>query len=305
MQRCFQIAPAEMETIRRWVNDCAIRWGIDAQHRARLGLPAFAENSWRQGLDRMLLGCALRPQNRELFDGILPFDEIEGSDTEVLGNFVEFVERLFFARWRIQQTALAFRMAARFARNTRCFFRSGGSGAARIEPTSRRYRRARRNWRASQNESAVPLDVVIAQLEHSLEESSGGAGFLSGQLTFCALKPMRSVPFEIICLLGLNDTAYPRHDRAPGFDLVAQDPKRGDRNIRDVDRELFLEALLSAREVFYLSYIGQSLRDNKPLPPSVLVSELLGYVAENFETPIGEFTIKHPLQAFQPAQFSR
>ena len=95
VQRCFQIAPAEMETIRRWVNDCAIRWGIDAQHRARLGLPAFAENSWRQGLDRMLLGCALRPQNRELFDGILPFDEIEGSDTEVLGNFVEFVEGLF------------------------------------------------------------------------------------------------------------------------------------------------------------------------------------------------------------------
>src|SRR5437660_4048888 len=94
VQRCFQIAPAEMETVRRWVNDCAIRSGIDAQHRARLGLPAFAENSWRQGLDRMLLGCALRPQNRELFDGILPFDEIEGSDTELLGNRAQFVERL-------------------------------------------------------------------------------------------------------------------------------------------------------------------------------------------------------------------
>jgi exodeoxyribonuclease V gamma subunit len=144
---------------------------------------------------------------------------------------------------------------------------------------------------------------VTAQLKHSLDESSSGAGFLSGQLTFCALKPMRSVPFKIICLLGLNDTAYPRHNRAPGFDLVAQDPKRGDRNIRDVDRELFLEALLSAREVFYLSYVGQSLRDNKPLPPSVLVSEVLGYVAENFDTPIGEFVIKHPLQAFSPRNF--
>src|SRR5207248_10247567 len=107
---------------------------------------------------------------------------------------------------------------------------------------------------ASQSESAVPLEVVVAQLEHSLEESSSGAGFLSGQLTFCALKPMRSVPFKVVCLLGLSDTAYPRHDHAPGFDLVAQHPKPGDRNIRDGDRALFLEALLSAREFFYLSY---------------------------------------------------
>src|SRR4029078_2360373 len=149
----------------------------------------------------------------------------------------------------------------------------------------------------------VAPDVVVAQLEDSLEESNSGAGFISGQLTFCALKPMRSVPFKVICLLGLNDGAYPRHDRPPSFDLVAHHPQRGDRNIRDSDRALFLEALLSAREVFYLSYVGQSLRDNKPLPPSVLVSEVLVYVAENFETPIGEFVIQHPLQAFSPRNF--
>ena len=222
VQRCFQIAPAEMETIRRWVNDCAIRWGIDAQHRARLGLPAFAENSWRQGLDRMLLGCALRPQNRELFDGILPFDEIEGSDTELLGNFVEFVEGLFsragefskprsLSAWRrdLHETLDVFFEAEEAAQRELNRLRAAIAALGEIGA-------------ASQNESAVPLDVVIAQLEHSLEESGGGAGFLSGQLTFCALKPMRSVPFKIICLLGLNDTAYPRHGRAPSFDLVAQ-----------------------------------------------------------------------------------
>jgi len=292
VQRCFQIAPAEMETIRRWVNDCA-----------RLGLPAFAENSWRQGLDRMLLGCALRPQNRELFDGILPFDEIEGSDTELLGNFVEFVERLFSRAGEFSKP----RSLSEWQRDLRetldVFFEAEEAAQRELNRLRAAIAALGEIGAASQNESAVPLDVVIAQLEHSLEESSSGAGFLSGQLTFCALKPMRSVPFKIICLLGLNDTAYPRHDRTPGFDLVAQDPKRGDRNIRDIDRELFLEALLSAREVFYLSYVGQSLRDNKPLPPSVLVSELLGYVAENFETPIGEFAIKHPLQAFSPRNF--
>ncbi len=303
VQRCFKIAPAEMETIRVWIDDCAIRWGIDAQHRVRLGLPAFAENSWRHGLDRMLLGCGLRPEKRELFDGILPFDEIEGSSAELLGNFVEFLERLFsraieFSRPRsLSEWQLDLRetIDALFA----------GDDAA--QPELNRLRSAISNLGQiadeSQNDKAVELDVVAAQLEDSLEESSSGAGFLSGQLTFCALKPMRSVPFKVVCLLGLNDTSYPRHDRPSGFDLVAQRPQRGDRNIRDSDRALFLEAFLSAREVFYLSYIGQSLRDNNPLPPSVLVSELLDYVSENFDQEIDKFVIKHPLQAFSPRNF--
>jgi exodeoxyribonuclease V gamma subunit len=303
VQRCFGIAPAEMETMRGWVDECAIRWGIDAQHRERLGLPAFAENSWRHGLDRMVLGSALRPENRQLFEEILPFDEIEGSNTELLGNFVEFVERLFaranaFSKSRplfdwqrdLRETLDAFFAAEEVAQRELNRLRSAIAALGEIAL-------------ASQNESAVPLDVVVAQLEHSLEESSSAAGFLSGQLTFCALKPMRSVPFKVVCLLGLNDTAYPRHDRPPGFDLVAQHPKRGDRNIRDGDRALFLEALLSAREVFYLSYIGQSLRDNQPLPPSVLASELLDYIAENFDVAIDQFVIKHPLQAFSPRNF--
>src|SRR5438477_1913610 len=303
VQRCFQIATAEMETIRVWIGDCAIRWGIDAQHRARLGLPAFAENSWRHGLDRMLLGCALRPEKRELFDGILPFDEIEGSSAELLGNFVEFLERLFsraiefskprsLSEWQrgLRETIDALFVADDAAQPELNHLRNAISKLGEIAG-------------ASQNDKAVALDVIAAQLEDSLEEASSGAGFLSGQLTFCALKPMRSVPFKVVCLLGLNDGAYPRHDCPPSFDVVAQHPQRGARNIRDSDRALFLEALLSPREVFYLSYVGQSLRDNQPLPPSVLVSELLDYLAENFETKLDDFVTRHPLQAFSPRNF--
>jgi exodeoxyribonuclease V gamma subunit len=303
VQRCFQIGPAEMETIRVWIEDCAICWGIDAQHRARFNLPAFAENSWRHGLDRMLLGCALRPEKRELFDGILPFDEIEGSSAELLGNFVEFLERLFSRAIEFSKP----RSLSEWRRDLRETMDALFAADDTAQPELNRLRNAISNLGeiagASQHDDAVSLDVVTAQLEDSLEESSSGAGFLSGQLTFCALKPMRSVPFRVVCLLGLNDGAYPRHDRPPSFDMVAQHPQPGDRNIRDGDRALFLEALLSARQCFYLSYVGQSLRDNQPLPPSVLVSELLDYLAENFETKVDDFVIRHRLQAFSPRNF--
>jgi exodeoxyribonuclease V gamma subunit len=116
-------------------------------------------------------------------------------------------------------------------------------------------------------------------------------------VTFCPLKPLSSVPFRVICLVGMNDTAYPRHSSAPAFDLMAQNPKPGDRSTRDDDRYLFLEALLSARDVFYLSYVGQSIRDNSKLPPSVLVSELLDYT--------GCTVTEHKLQPFNAAYFAK
>jgi len=50
---------------------------------------------------------------------------------------------------------------------------------------------------------------------------------------------------------------------------MAQAQRRGDRSRRRTDRYLFLEALLSARDVLYLSYIGNDVRDNgvKVCPP--------------------------------------
>jgi exodeoxyribonuclease V gamma subunit len=115
---------------------------------------------------------------------------------------------------------------------------------------------------------------------------------------------MRTVPFRIVCLVGMNDTSYPRHSRAPGFDLIAQDPRPGDRSTWDDDRYLFLEALLSAREVFYVSYVGQSGRDNSPIPPSVLVSELLDYAEGSFAIPAdAPLVTKHRLQPFSPVYF--
>ena len=301
VQRRFNIS--ELEKIRRWIEKCAVRWGIDSAHRARLGLPAFPQNSWRQGLDRMLLGYAMRPDPHQLFESILPFDEIEGSNAELLGNFVDFTEHLFalaidFAKSRPliawQRDLLAavdeFLDADEPAQLELNQLRSALAELGRISA-------------ASGHDEAVSCEIVLLQLERLLEQASSGAGFLSGAMTFCALKPMRSIPFKIVCLLGMNDTAYPRRDRAPEFDLIAQHRRPGDRDSRADDRALFLEALLSARNVLYLSYLGQSMRDNSALPPSVVVSELSEYIEQRFAAKAEKFVVKHSLQAFSPRNF--
>jgi exodeoxyribonuclease V gamma subunit len=146
-------------------------------------------------------------------------------------------------------------------------------------------------------------------LRGCLETEGFGFGFLTGGLTFCAMLPMRSIPFKVICLLGMSDEAYPRRTKPLGFDLIAREPKSGDRSRRKDDRYLFLEALLSARQRLYISYVGQSVQDNSVRPPSVLVSELLDYVEQGFDAPgkkiLDQVISRHPLQAFSPEYFRK
>jgi exodeoxyribonuclease V gamma subunit len=116
---------------------------------------------------------------------------------------------------------------------------------------------------------------------------------------------MRSIPFKVICLIGMNDDSYPRQSHKLGFDLMAATPRIGDRSHRMDDRYLFLEAILSARQHLHISYVGQSLKDNSPRPPSVLVSELLDYVEEGFGKTVREgICVHHRLQAFSPSYFA-
>jgi exodeoxyribonuclease V gamma subunit len=121
--------------------------------------------------------------------------------------------------------------------------------------------------------------------------------------------PMRTIPFKVVCLMGMNHDAYPRESRRLTFDLLAQAPRPGDRSRRDDDKYLFLESLLSARRRFYISYVGQSIQDNSPLPPSVVVSELIDLLQSGYGLPAdpasGGLITRHRLQAFSPDYFKK
>jgi exodeoxyribonuclease V gamma subunit len=310
VQGRFQLMQADLEIIRVWIDKVTIRWGIDAAHREKLGLPAFAQNTWREGLDRLLLGYALPGGNRQLFQNILPCDEIEGSLAETLGNFIEFTSRIFETAKELETARTLGGWQAALREVVDRFFDPTEDVEREMLQVRRVLESLGETGAASCFDEPVNLDVLLAFLEDAFGSAVSGTGFLQGAVTFCALKPMRSIPFKVIAILGMNDTAYPRKPAVTGFDLLAQNPQPGDRSVRDDDRYLFLEALLSAREVFYVSYVGQSIKDNSALPPSVLVSELLDYLDRAFEVPGGkptkEFLVtKHRLHPFNVDYFSQ
>lgn len=304
----FGLSESDLDRISRWVADSGIRWGIDGRSRLREGLPEISANSWRWGLQRLLLGYALPARENELFAGILPFETVEGSETRLLGILATFTERLFTVAESLDQERSLRDWGNLLEDIVAGFFQ----GDEDLEPDVRILRQLGTELKSLQEKNGYEEKISLAVLRSLLSErfriAGDDSGFLSRGITFCSLLPMRSIPFRVVCLLGMNNGDYPRRPQTPGFDLMARHPRQGDRSRRNDDRYLFLEALLSARDTLYISYIGQSMEDNSKIPPSVVVSELLDYIRQGFRLDGGdpdEFILTyHPLQAFSPACFS-
>ena len=322
VQRRFGFLEPDLDLIRWWIKQTGIRWGIDAADRERMNLPAVEENTWRAGLNRLLLGYALPPsplfqstdsqlatnQEELLFQDILPFDQIEGSDRLILGKLVAFIEQLFDYIKSLEKPRTLPQWSSLLIELFEQLLSTDENSEFEAQQIRRLLTTLIEHSQLTHFNSEVSREVILAYLRHYLEKEPSPTHFLTGQVLFCTLLPMRSIPFKVVALLGMNDQTYPRPSQPLSFDLIFQHPQRGDRSRRQHDRYLFLEALLSARAHFYISYVGRSIHDDTVIPPSVLVSELLDYIHHGFIYPqrdiIDYLVLHHPLQAFSPRYFN-
>lgn len=303
----FGMAENDLEVIHRWVRESGIRWGRDRDSRLRWTTQAFHENTWQSGSERLLLGYAMPGGGKRLFHGILPYDHIEGGDGLLLGSFMAFLEELFGVVSGLE-TPRTLREWSQYLLGalSRLFLPEDESLEA-LQELRRLLLELERIQETTGFEEPLEIAAIHWYLSRKLERSVSRGGFIAGGVTCCSMLPMRSVPFKIICLLGMDFNSYPRRPSPPEFDLMARAARPGDRSVRDDDRYLFLEALISARKRLYISYTGQSCLDNTVIPPSVLVSELLDYLAKGFHGPGGDRpyrpVVQHRLQPFSPAYF--
>ncbi len=322
----YGILGADLERISRWVTASGIRWGADGEHKAEFGVPADDMNSWRFGLRRMLLGFALPDDGVQLWNDIVPLDEISVSDLDLVGKLCAFCDRLFSLRKRLAQAG-----ASGLSPSGWEIFLSDLVDAVLAEPdaasvekedtwdtgavrtvTAELVERAQKGLTfvaSERDDTRLSARSLLHLLEAELDGRRPSTDFLAGGVTFCALLPLRTIPFRIVCVLGLNQGQFPRADQHHQLDLMAHDPKRGDRSLRADDRYLFLEVLLAAREKLSLSFVGRSVQDNTAIPPSVVVTELSTVIEGFLKQQEGSLPFlrptDHPLQPFHAGYFSR
>ncbi|MEO1370316.1 MAG: exodeoxyribonuclease V subunit gamma, partial [Acidobacteriota bacterium] len=262
VRRAAGLVAEDVEPLRRLFERAGVRWGFSGEHRKNhFDVPATDANSWRMGIDRVLVGYATGPLDDAVGDalvsGVAPEAGDTAGDAERLGAFVELLTRLE-ARLRglggrrpleawaevIGDLVDTFLVAEtedeeRGLQLIRGVAADLAHVAGRVGATGE-----------------LSLGVVREHLEAQLRLDGFGSGFLNGQITFCALRPMRTIPFRVVAVAGLDAGVFPRRDRRPGFDVMAQEPQPGDRSVRDDDRYLFLETLLATRDRLILSHIG-------------------------------------------------
>ena len=304
--RRFGLVDEDLPVLGRWIEGAGVRWGLDHEHRSGLGLGMAGEqNAWIFGVRRMLLGYASGAGAS--FAGIEPYAEVGGLDAALAGSLAQLVDCLL--TWRAQldtpRTPAAWGEAARAMLS--CFYAaSGEDDRLTLASLDEGLQCWLETCDAARFDEPVPLAVLREAWLNELDQPTLNHQFVSGGVTFCTLMPMRAVPFRVVCLLGMNDGDFPRRARQSDFDLLALPgmARPGDRSRRDDDRYLMLEALLAARDKFYVSWVGRNVRDNSEQPPSVLVSQLRDYLKAGWAIKdLGQLTTEHALQPFSRRYF--
>ena len=308
----FGLDASALPRLTQWMNGAGIRWGLDAAHREALDLSACAEqNTALFGLQRMLMGYAVgqgdEHESDAPFGQIEPYPEVGGLDAALAGGFARLLARLI--RWHTDsQTPAtpdvwASRLRALLADVVRASAEGDQQTLAALDDALSVWLEA---CEGADFNDELPLEVAAQAWLSALETPALNKRFRAGGLTFCTLMPMRAIPFEVVCLLGMNEADYPRRSPRSDFDLLALpgQARPGDRARREDDRQLMLEALLSARRVLYVSWCGRNVRDNSAEPPSVLVAQLRDYLAAGWSPEVvAERTTVHPLQPFSRRYF--
>ncbi|MBV9817139.1 MAG: exodeoxyribonuclease V subunit gamma [Solirubrobacterales bacterium] len=310
VRRRFGLDDDDLVRLQEWIAQAGIRWGLDAPHRAPYQLERIDSGTWRMGLDRLLLGVAMTEDEQRLFAGVLPLDDVDSRAIDLAGRFAELVARLGDALDALGVAQTLPQWAAAIARAADALTATGPRESWQRAELQRVLDELIEEAGAGERSTdpKVAPEEVRAYLGDRLAGRPTRANFRTGHLTVCTLVPMRSVPHRVVCLLGLDDGAFPRRAPRDGDDLMLGDPRIGERDPRSEDRQLLLDALMAATERLIVTYTGNDERTNAPRPPAVPIGELLDTVDATVRCDDGlareRIIVRHPLQPFDPRNFA-
>lgn len=261
--------------------------------------------SWEYGLKKIIYGLCIsgEPEYYDGTDVIHPLDSAEGAEMDQRIRLLHFFnilrEQLInrntdrtLSEWADYLSVLMLQMVI--------------DPEKEDESDYPRYVALIDEWKSlgEENKEKVSFEVFRYAFFHYLEQEKRSKKFAGTGITFCSLVPMRSIPHRIVAMIGMNFNTFPRKEQSLSFNVMTEKGKEriGDRNVRENDKHLFLETILTAEETFYISYIARDQRDGSLRPPSSMVDQLIDYVAKGMNEDADllrkEWISIHPLHGF-------
>ena len=280
LQRAYDIDDEGVKTIRYWIKNNHIHWGIDHRHKQQLGVGGDDLNSWMYGINKLMTAYLMN-------DEVTLFNQhkaseclLNQSDFELLGKLHQLLENLRSWSLKLKQQSSLQQWQQHINGLIESFLQLDEDEEWQLKPL----RDEITGWQLQTDRAnfsqKVDASLIHYLLSNALTQGSSQHYYLSGGINFCNLIPMRTIPFRVVCLLGMSNDRFPRVETSPQFDLIALHPQKGDRSRREDDRYMFLQSVVSAQEKLYISFVGHNQKDDSVIDPSVIVTELLDHIEQ-------------------------
>ena len=308
VRRRFRFDDDDLDRIREWSVAAGVHWGEDLARRARFGLPELRQGTWDTALDRLLLGVAMADEDDRFVGAALPLDDVDSTDIDLAGRLAELLDRLAALLHGLDRRAPLDQWLEQLETAVDQLADVAPADGWQVVQARQVLADVRQAAAERADDAVLRLPDVRALLADRLAGRPTRASFRTGALTVCSLEPMRAVPHRVVCLLGLDDGAFPRVSSSDGDDVLLRDPGLGERDRRSEDRQLFLDAVASAGEHLVVLYSGADERTGALRPPAVPVSELLDALelAVAGDQPVSvrdHVLVRHPLQVVDERNF--
>ncbi|HET7724308.1 MAG TPA: hypothetical protein VFK68_06690, partial [Propionibacteriaceae bacterium] len=296
--RRFRLDEERLETLGELLEHAGVRWGVDSASRDVFGLSGINQNTWLTGLNRLVLGVALSERDLAHVSSVLPLDMVDSSDLDLVGAVAEIHSVVRQAVVTFREPATPAVWVDRF-RDFLARLVDVSSGDA----WQLGHAQGLLGDLATASGADAPV-IGLGDMRHLvadwLRAHPPRSTLLTGNLTVTTLDALRHVPHKVVCLLGVDEAAFPRASRRSGDDLLelAADPE--DPHAALDDRQLFLDALMAATESFVVIGAGRDQRTNEVMPVSAPVSDLLDAV-EGLGVSRNSVLVEHALQPYEPS----
>lgn len=276
----FNIEENELRLLYKWIIESKIRWGIDKNHIKKLKLPITNQNTWSVGIKKILLGTIMK-NKINIWNNLYPYDMYKGLSNKLLKNFLNFFELL--VKWKnILNTEKKLKDWLTVCELLlKDFFNFNEKNKNVFYFIIKKWKKIINDGILINYKKKISLNIIKNKLLMHLKKEKK-QNFISGKINFCTIKKNRTIPSKIICLLGINNSFYPRVKSNLELNLINQKTTYEDLENKKKERYLFLEILTLASKIFYISYFKYDIKNNKMYNRSTIIEDLVNYISYSF-----------------------
>ena len=301
--RHFALDAADLDQAEELVARAHIAFGFNDAHRRQLIAatalsdstdiePSASLHTWEAGLERLLFGYLVGNQpeietaalaQTESFDRLWPVPNIDVRHAPILTALLQLIRALRIFNFGVQRNRTVPEWTRWLERQMLAL--TGTPTEDSVRALFAQIELDAAHAKLHEEVSFFALREACTTAAAQISQRSAPA---LGAICVCGLVPMRAMPFKVICILGLNETEFPKPETPDALNLMRAIGARrpGDRSRAQEDRYLFLEAIMAARSKLVLSYQGFRSDGRTRLPCGVL-TELLAQLGRQFKARVG------------------